>query len=89
MGSVTPMVVPGVERLVTREELAAIMGVHPATVDRLRRDGMPSVVIGRRARRFRPSVALAWAAARKGSHTEVSDVGAEAPVRSVAGAGLA
>lgn len=55
---------PGPERYVTRRELAAIMGVSIDTVDRLRCEGMPSVTWGRRTRRFRVSIALAWAAAR-------------------------
>jgi len=87
MGEVRLFPGPQVERLVTREELAAMMGVHPKTVDRLRRAGMPSVVIGRRARRFRPSQALAWATSQ-GSNTEGdTHVRAEASVRPVAGAG--
>ncbi len=53
----------GPERYVTRRELAVLMGVSIDTVDRLVSDGMPSVTWGRRTRRFRPSVALAWAAA--------------------------
>ncbi len=53
------------ERYVTRRELAALMGVSIDTVDRLVADGMPSVTWGRRTRRFRPSVAIAWAAARE------------------------
>jgi phage terminase Nu1 subunit (DNA packaging protein) len=55
---------PGPERYVTRAELAAIMGVSLPTIDRMVRDGMPSETWGTRARRFRPSVALAWARAR-------------------------
>ena len=76
------------ERLVTREQLAAIMQVHVKTVDAWRRAGMPSVRIGRRARRFWPSQALAWAASQ-GSNTEEGDtyVRPEAAVRSLAGAG--
>ena len=54
----------GPERYVTRRELAAIMGVSNDTVDRLREEGMPSVTWGRRTRRFRASVAVAWAASR-------------------------
>jgi hypothetical protein len=49
------------ERYVSRVELAAIMGVSLATVDRMVAEGMPSVTWGRRTRRFRPSVAIAWA----------------------------
>lgn len=52
------------ERYVDRRELAALMGVSVATVDRLVKEGMPSVTWGRRTRRFRPSVAIAWARSR-------------------------
>jgi phage terminase Nu1 subunit (DNA packaging protein) len=52
------------ERYVTREALADLMGVHVATIDRMVKDGMPSETWGRRTRRFRPSVAIAWARAR-------------------------
>jgi phage terminase Nu1 subunit (DNA packaging protein) len=52
------------ERYVTRTQLADIMGVHVNTIDRLVREGMPSETWGVRARRFRPSVAIAWARAR-------------------------
>jgi hypothetical protein len=51
----------GTERYVSRVELAAIMGVSLATVDRMVAEGMPSVTWGRRTRRFRASVAIAWA----------------------------
>lgn len=53
-----------VERYVGRHELAALMGVNVRTVDRMVRAGMPSENWGLRARRFRPSEALAWARAR-------------------------
>lgn len=53
------------ERYVTRAQLAEIMGVHVNTIDRLVRDGMPSETWGVRARRFRPSVAIAWARTRE------------------------
>src|SRR6267154_29927 len=39
------------ERYVARAELAAIMGVSLATVDRMVAEGMPSVTWGRRTRR--------------------------------------
>jgi phage terminase Nu1 subunit (DNA packaging protein) len=55
----------GPERYVTRPELAEMMGVSIDTVDRLVSDGMPSVTWGRRTRRFRASVAIAWTAARE------------------------
>jgi phage terminase Nu1 subunit (DNA packaging protein) len=53
------------ERYVGRRELADLMGVNVRTVDRMVRDGMPSESWGLRARRFRPSLALAWARARE------------------------
>lgn len=53
------------ERYVARVELAAIMGVSLATVDRMVADGMPSVTWGRRTRRFRPSAAISWALERE------------------------
>jgi phage terminase Nu1 subunit (DNA packaging protein) len=60
------------ERYVNRRELAAMMGVSIDTVDRLVVEGMPSVTWGRRTRRFRPSAAIAWAAARRrGAPAEV------------------
>jgi hypothetical protein len=53
-----------VEPYVSRHELARLMGVSVATVDRMVTEGMPSVTWGRRTRRFRPSVAIGWAAER-------------------------
>ena len=53
------------ERYVARAELAAIMGVSLATVDRMVAEGMPSVTWGRRTRRFRPSAAISWALERE------------------------
>src|SRR6202035_4424536 len=53
------------ERYVARAELAAIMGVSLATVDRMVAEGMPSVTWGRRTRCFRPSAAIAWAVGRE------------------------
>ena len=53
------------ERYVNRAELAELMGVSVATIDRLVNAGMPSETWGRRTRRFRPSVALAWARSRE------------------------
>lgn len=52
------------ERYVTRAELARLMGVSIATIDRMVAEGMPSVTWGRRTRRFRPSTAIAWARQR-------------------------
>lgn len=67
MSDVVGLQVPEGERYVGRAELARIMGVSVATVDRLVAEGMPSETWGVRARRFRPSVALAWARARRGA----------------------
>jgi len=52
---------PRDERYVTRRELARIMGLSLATIDRMVRQGMPSETWGRRARRFLPSRVEAWA----------------------------
>lgn len=67
MTDVRGLPVPEPERYVDRRELARLMGVHPNTVDRLVKAGMPSETWGVRARRFRPSIAIAWARARKRS----------------------
>jgi hypothetical protein len=53
------------EHYVGRRELAEIMGVSLATVDRMVGEGMPSVTWGRRTRRFRPSAAISWASERR------------------------
>lgn len=53
------------ERYVGRRDLAWLMGVSVATVDRMVRAGMPSETWGMRARRFLPSEALTWAARRE------------------------
>src|SRR6185437_164192 len=58
---------PSPERYVGRREMARIMGVSLATVDRLVAQGMPSVTWGRRTRRFRPSLAISWATSRERS----------------------
>lgn len=49
------------ERYVSRAELARILGVSLATIDRMVKDGMPSETWGRRTRRFLPSHAIRWA----------------------------
>lgn len=56
--------VPENERYVDRKQLADLMGVSVDTIDRMVREGMPSETWGLRARRFKPSAALAWARAR-------------------------
>lgn len=52
------------ERYVGRRELARLMGISVATVDRMVRAGMPSETWGMRTRRFLPSEALVWAVQR-------------------------
>ncbi len=52
------------ESYVDRKQLAELMGVSVATIDRMVRSGMPSETWGIRSRRFQPSVALAWARSR-------------------------
>lgn len=52
--------VPNHEPLVTREQLAEIMGVGLNTVDDFRKAGMPEIRWGRRLVRFEPSRCLAW-----------------------------
>jgi predicted DNA-binding transcriptional regulator AlpA len=59
------------ERFVTQREMAEIMGVSVKTVYRLTLAGMPSVVFLKRTRRYRPSVALAWCAARGGNTVSI------------------
>lgn len=54
-----------VERFVTRQELADIMRLSVSTIDEMRREGMPSVTWGKRTRRFKASLAIAWAQSRR------------------------
>ncbi len=54
-----------IEPYVSRSELARLMAVSVATVDRMVAEGMPSVTWGRRTRRFRPTTAIGWAAERE------------------------
>ncbi len=49
------------EAYVTRAELADVMRVSVATIDRMVSEGMPSETWGRRSRRFLPSQAISWA----------------------------
>jgi phage terminase Nu1 subunit (DNA packaging protein) len=57
-----------VDQWLTREELAVALKVSPSTVDRWRREGMPSELWGPRSgtRRFPLAACLAWAR-RRGS----------------------
>lgn len=63
-GQVIGLPVPERERYVDAGELAALMGVSTRTVARWVEDGIPSETWGLRARRFRPSLAIAWARSR-------------------------
>jgi hypothetical protein len=56
--------VPVREPYITRRELAMLMGVSVKKVDRMVKEGMPSVLWGLRTRRFQASTALAWANGR-------------------------
>jgi phage terminase Nu1 subunit (DNA packaging protein) len=64
MQTVAAIAVPEPERYLTRKQLAEHMGVSVATIDRWVGEGLPSETWGIRARRFRPSLAIAWARAR-------------------------
>jgi phage terminase Nu1 subunit (DNA packaging protein) len=52
---------PVPDELVTRQELAEIMRVSVPTIDRMKREGMPSISWGRRLVRFRVRDAMTWA----------------------------
>jgi excisionase family DNA binding protein len=53
------------ERLLTAQELAELLQLHPKTVERMARDGrLPSVRVCGRAR-FKPSAIASWLAARE------------------------
>lgn len=62
--SVRGLPVPEPERYVTRKRMAEIMGVSLKTLDKFVTEGMPSETWGLSARRFRPSLAIAWARGR-------------------------
>lgn len=49
-----------VEPLVTKAELAELLGVSEDTVDAFRKAGMPCIPWGKRLLRFEASVAVAW-----------------------------
>lgn len=65
MVTVAGLPVPEYERYLSRAQLADRMGVSVNTIDRMVRAGMPSVTWGRRTRRFKASVAMAWARAQQ------------------------
>lgn len=74
VSNVRSIPVPETEPYVDRRRLAEIMGVSVPTVDRMVAAGMPSETWGMRARRFRPSVAIAWARTR--GHAQSGDCAA-------------
>ncbi len=49
------------EPYISRQQMAALMGISLDRLDYLVREGMPSQTWGLRRRVFRASVALAWA----------------------------
>jgi predicted DNA-binding transcriptional regulator AlpA len=53
--------VPQTERYLSRKELAELMGISVASVDRMKDAGMPYETWSLRTVRFLPSRALAWA----------------------------
>jgi phage terminase Nu1 subunit (DNA packaging protein) len=57
-----PSTVVPAERYVDARELAELMGVSVSTIKRFVAAGMPSETWGmKRTRRFKPSLAIAWA----------------------------
>lgn len=58
--------VPESERYMTRGELAEFMGCSVSTIQRLERQGLPSVLWSRRLRRFHLPTVLAWANSHQG-----------------------
>jgi hypothetical protein len=84
-GDVTGLPVPVEERDVSRKQFAEQLSVHPSTVDRWVRDGMPSETWGLRIRRFLPSRALAWLREREYAAPTTSS--APAPVEAGRGHG--
>lgn len=63
--NLTGLPVPEPEHYVTRAQLAEIMHLSVATIDRMVAEGLPSETWGLRSRRFRPSRAIAWARTRQ------------------------
>jgi excisionase family DNA binding protein len=57
-----------IERYITADELAELMGVSIRTVKRWTSEGMPSETWGMRARRYRLSEAISWARDRGAPH---------------------
>jgi excisionase family DNA binding protein len=55
------------EPFLDRREMAALLGVHPATLDRMRQRGCPSYRWGRRTVRFRASEVTEWLRACDGA----------------------
>lgn len=65
MSQVVGLPAESVEPFIDRKELAERMGVSLSTIDAMVKQGMPSVTWGRRTRRFRASLAIAWAQAQE------------------------
>ena len=59
--TVSPFPVREVERFVDRRELALMLSVSESTVKRWDVEGCPSVVFGKRTRRYRFSEVFLWA----------------------------
>jgi predicted DNA-binding transcriptional regulator AlpA len=55
-----PQPIRSVEPLISRAQLADLLGVSEDTIDAMRKAGMPSIRWGRRLIRFRASEALTW-----------------------------
>jgi len=51
--------------LVDRQNLARAFGCSPSSVDRLRREGMPTVSLGPQVVRFEPEKCIEWLRERK------------------------
>lgn len=62
--NVVGLPVAPLEPYMTRRQFAQLLGVSLSTVDRWLCGGMPSETWGLRARRIRPSIALAWLRSR-------------------------
>lgn len=70
--TVEQLPIPEPEAYVDKRGLAALMGVSVSTIDRWLAKGMPSETWGLRARRFRPSRAIAWARAQGYGESEAA-----------------
>ncbi len=55
-----------VQRYVDRQEMARILGIHPSTLDVMRKQGCPELRWGRRIVRFHPPSVIRWVGDRSG-----------------------